>query len=132
MSTFEIVRISSDFIEFLIPITILITAITNLIPKNGKAPKQLQIIKYIVVLLFGLIHGLGFSNYLKSLLGNESEIILPLFAFNIGIEIGQICIVSVILILSKLLTSTKKINQQKLNWFLSSVGAFISVFLIFK
>ena len=75
---------------------------------------------------------MGFSNYLKSLLGNESEIILPLFAFNIGIEIGQICIVSVILILSKLLTSTKKINQQKLNWFLSSVGAFISVFLIFK
>jgi hypothetical protein len=57
-------------------------------------------LRYIMALIFGLIHGLGFSNYLRSLLGKEASIFQPLLAFNIGLEIGQLAIVLVILCLA--------------------------------
>jgi hypothetical protein len=62
--------------------------------------KQRYSAHYGLALFFGLIHGLGFSNYLKSLLGKEASLLGPLFSFNIGLEIGQILIVGVILVIS--------------------------------
>jgi hypothetical protein len=82
-------------VEFLIPCTILFSAIFNLV----KTKKRYR---YWLVAVFGLIHGLGFSNYLQSLLGAESSLFTPLLAFNIGLEIGQIAVVSLILAFSLL------------------------------
>jgi hypothetical protein len=62
-------------------------------------------------LFFGLIHGLGFSNYLKSLLGKEQSIFGPLLSFNIGLEIGQLLIVSIILIISFIFVYVFKANR---------------------
>ena len=81
------------WVEFLIPCTILLSAISNLTKMKKKY-------KYVVVAVFGLIHGLGFSNYLQSLLGAESSLFTPLLAFNIGLEVGQIAVVSLILVSS--------------------------------
>jgi len=53
-----------------------------------------------MALLFGLIHGLGFSNFLRAMLGDEESIALPLFSFNVGLEAGQIVILALILGLS--------------------------------
>ena len=75
LSTLNIVNVDSALIEFLIPVTILITALTNLFKTTRLQHKFV----YVVALFFGLIHGLGFSNYLKELLGKESSIIKPLF-----------------------------------------------------
>ncbi|MCY1722201.1 HupE/UreJ family protein [Prolixibacteraceae bacterium Z1-6] len=91
LSTLKIVNVPSDLIEFLIPATILLTAISNIIPRNSGTNKLV----YIITLFFGLIHGLGFSNYLKELLGRESNIFTPLLAFNLGLELGQLVILSV-------------------------------------
>src|SRR5688572_12761348 len=90
MSSLDIITINADLIELIIPVTILITAILNLVIKPDTS-KRWQII-YLLPLFFGFIHGMGFSNYFKVLLGREAEIILPLFAFNLGVELGQICI----------------------------------------
>jgi hypothetical protein len=65
-----------------------------------------------MVTAFGLIHGLGFSNYLQSLLGKEAGIIGPLFAFNVGLELGQMIVVAVILGLGTLLMHTLHVRQR--------------------
>lgn len=90
LATLQVIQVNMKWVEFLIPCTILISAIANLI----KIKKEY---KYIVVAFFGLIHGLGFSNYLQSLLGAENSLFTPLLAFNIGLELGQIVVVSLIL-----------------------------------
>lgn len=118
LSAFNIVNVKTPLIEFLIPITILITAISNILSKRQK-PKG-QKFKYTMALFFGLIHGLGFSNYLKSLLGKSSSITAELFAFNIGLEFGQILIVTGVLILSFFLIWIVKIKRWDWNFFLSS------------
>ena len=111
LSTLSILDISVNWIEFLIPVTILITAASNFWVKDFDF-KQRFSAHYALALFFGLIHGLGFSNYLKSLLGKESSLLGPLFSFNIGLEIGQILIVGVILALSYGLVSLLKLPRK--------------------
>ena len=112
LSALNIVHFSTKWIEFLIPITIFITAISNLFVKKFTFKSKFPII-YFFALFFGLIHGLGFSNYLKSLLGKDQSIITQLFAFNIGLEAGQILIVSIILFISFILVGILKVNRRE-------------------
>jgi hypothetical protein len=118
LSIFKIISVNTPLIEFLIPVTILITAISNIINKRQK-PKG-QGFKYSIALFFGLIHGLGFSNYLKSLLGKSSNITAELFAFNIGLEFGQLLIVLAVIIMSFIMLWIVKIKRWDYNFFLSS------------
>jgi hypothetical protein len=121
-----------ELIEILIPITILITAIANIIYKKDSYSAKLHLIKYILALFFGLIHGLGFSNYLRSLLGNEENIIKPLFAFNFGLEIGQIIIILIILFLSYLAINIIKTKKRDWTLILTGAGLGISIVLIIE
>lgn len=103
LATFNVIRIRSEVIEFLIPVTIAITALVSIFkpkPSNGKGVQ----LNYLFAVFFGLIHGLGFSNYLKELLGKETSIWQPLLAFNIGLEVGQIVIVAAFLLVTSLLS----------------------------
>lgn len=127
LSTFKIVSISTALIEFLIPLTIFTTAFWNLFLKQDGVNLKTHWIKYITALFFGLIHGMGFSNYLQTLLGNEKSILMPLLSFNLGIEIGQLIIVSIILIISYIITSWFKVARR--DWVLIFSGAGIGVSL---
>ena len=95
LSVLNIIRLPSSLIEFAIPLTILISAIFRWIQveKNENKSYQKDQKVYAVTLLFGLIHGLGFSNMLRSLLGSQADILQPLLFFNLGLEVGQIVIV---------------------------------------
>ena len=101
LATFEVVQIRSEVIEFLIPVTIAFTALLTLIKPKPNSGKGIQF-NYLLALFFGLIHGLGFSNYLRSLLGKEASIWQPLLAFNVGLEVGQIVIVAAFLLITSL------------------------------
>ncbi len=101
LATFEVVQIRSEVSEFLIPVTIAFTALLTLIKPKPNSGKGIQL-NYLLALVFGLIHGLGFSNYLRSLLGKEASIWQPLMAFNVGLEIGQIVIVASFLLITSL------------------------------
>jgi len=104
LATLHWINFSQNWIEFLIPCTILFSAFSNLNFKETKVKStKLSRRKFILVSIFGLIHGLGFSNYLQSLLGQESSILTPLFAFNIGLEFAQIIVVASILFFSNIL-----------------------------
>ena len=95
LSVLNIIRLPSSLIEIAIPLTILISAIFRWIQveKNENKSYQKDQKVYAVTLLFGLIHGLGFSNMLRSLLGSQADILQPLLFFNLGLEVGQIVIV---------------------------------------
>ncbi|RAJ87700.1 HupE/UreJ protein [Chitinophaga dinghuensis] len=121
LSVLNIIRIPSNIIEFLIPVTICITAITNIIRKDSE-PKKLQL-NYFYALFFGLIHGLGFSNYLKSMLGAQTNIVGPLLGFNLGLECGQVLIVMIILLISGAFVNLSGVKRRDWNMCISS-GAF--------
>ena len=99
LSVFNYLDFATNWIEFLIPVTILITAISNMFVKQFSFNSKFPVI-YFFALFFGLVHGLGFSFYLKSLLGMQQNIAPALLAFNWGLEIGQILIVMAILVIS--------------------------------
>ena len=123
LATLKWIEFSQNWIEFLIPCTILFSALSNLNFKETQIRStKLPTYKFILVGIFGLIHGLGFSNYLQSLLGNESSILSPLFAFNIGLELAQIIVVLSILIFSSILIELFKI---KLTYFVLVVSGII-------
>lgn len=126
LSTLKMVFIRVDIIEFLIPVTILITAISNLFNQN----KHKGYFIYLLTLFFGLIHGLGFSNYLKELLGKESSIIAPLLAFNIGLEIGQILIIAIHFLILYLAVAFFNMNHKNWKIFVSGAAAGIAAILI--
>ncbi|GAA4137672.1 HupE/UreJ family protein [Sphingobacterium kyonggiense] len=117
LAVFKIVKVDTAWIEFLIPITILLTAIYNL-PK--RRTQRNPWVLYSMTLFFGLIHGLGFSNYLQSLLGQEASILVPLLSFNIGLEFGQLIIVFFVILLSELMLKIFQVSNRDWSFFLSS------------
>ncbi len=119
LSVLNIVTYSVNWIEFLIPVTILITAISNLFVKKFVFKTKFPAI-YFMALFFGLIHGLGFSSYLKSMLGKDQSIFTQLLAFNLGLELGQILIVLIILIFSYLFVGLIKVNRREWLLFVSA------------
>ena len=123
LAAFKILNVNTAWIEFLIPITILITAIYNL-PKRRK--QRSPALLYTMTLAFGLIHGLGFSNYLQSLLGKEANIFLPLISFNIGLEFGQLIIVFFVILLSELMLKIFSVTNRDWSFFISSAVVGIS------
>lgn len=127
LSVFNVINIPSAWIEFLIPVTIVITALSNL-RKTDIEPKRKFPLVYFYALFFGLIHGLGFSNYLKSLLGKSSNVVSELLAFNLGLEAGQLLIVAGVLLVSWLFVSLFKVPRREYIVFMS--GAIFGIALI--
>ncbi|MEI3797824.1 MULTISPECIES: HupE/UreJ family protein [unclassified Chitinophaga] len=130
LSVLHIVRIPAALIEFLIPVTICVTAVSNIIRKNDE-PQKLQL-NYFYALFFGLIHGLGFSNYLKSLLGSQANIVKPLLGFNLGLEFGQIIIVMCILLISTAIVKFGGVKRRDWNMFLSSATFGVAFIMIIQ
>ncbi len=112
LSVLNVVHFSTKWIEFLIPVTIGITAISNVFVKKFVFKSKFPFI-YFLALAFGFIHGLGFSNYLKSLLGKDNNIIVQLLAFNIGLEVGQVLIVIGVLLISLILVGLLKVCRRE-------------------
>ena len=132
LASLNIISVNTKLVEFLIPLTIFITGVANIIEKRTVFSEKLHLFKYFSALFFGLIHGLGFSNYLRSLLGFEESIIKPLLAFNLGLEIGQIIIVIAFLILAYIFVNI--FNTKKREWTLivSGMGIGISIILMME
>lgn len=118
LSVFNVVNYSIAWIEFLIPVTILITAISNVFVTKFSFKSRFPLI-YFFALFFGLIHGLGFSNYLKSMMGKDESIFGQLLAFNLGLEAGQIVIVLAILLISFIFVQLLKWNRREFLLFIT-------------
>jgi len=125
LSVFELVKVKASLVEFLIPITILIRALYHLFTAGKKQLKSLSIVSGIT-LFFGLIHGLGFSNYFKSILpGSPSEKVIPLLQFALGIELAQIIVVLIVMILAYVMQLIFRFSQR--DWTLVATAFVIGV-----
>lgn len=118
LSILDIVRLPSDWVEFLIPLTIVLTALGNILMKNKKQSRNKT--NYYLALFFGLIHGLGFANTARVMIAKSQSIAVPLFGFNVGLELGQIVIVAGILVLLFILLNLFKVNKKDWILFVSS------------
>lgn len=110
LATLHIITISTYWVELLIAITILLTGLSNLFfNSNLKAVMaRMYYMRYVIALIFGWIHGMGFSNFLRSMLGQAENMFWPLMAFNVGIEIGQIFVVCVLFAIGFFLLRTAR------------------------
>lgn len=118
LSVYDIVRFSRNWVEFLIPCTIVITAISNLFQKKFTA-KSIRI-NYFLALFFGLVHGMGFANAIRMTLATGQNIGWGLLGFNLGLEAGQIFIVIILLVLSQIIQTLLKVNRREWVIFLSA------------
>ncbi|WP_405385038.1 HupE/UreJ family protein [Maribacter sp. LLG6340-A2] len=110
-SVFEIIVVNATYIEFLIPVTILATALYNLfVLKDDNDGKNIWF-HLLSTGIFGLVHGFGFSNYFKMMVMGEDEKIVPLLGFAGGIELSQVLIVMLALVLAYVLQSILNVKQ---------------------
>lgn len=125
LSVYDLIRINSNWVEFLIPCTIMITAVFNFFQKNFDR-KSLRL-NYFLALFFGLIHGMGFANTIRFMLASDQKIGWSLFGFNVGLEAGQIVVVSIILLLSYIIVN--KLHLKRRWWViaLSSIAFCIAL-----
>ena len=125
LSVLDLFRVESTLIEFLIPLTIVLTALDNMLLRSR--PKNLATMNYILAMVFGLVHGMGFANIARMSMAKEQSIFLPLLGFNIGLELGQIVVVAVLLIFSFIAVSLLKVSRKDWILFISSGVFFLSL-----
>jgi hypothetical protein len=133
LAALEIITFPTALIEFLIPVTILLTSLYNVISSARSKQSRSSIrLNYLFALFFGLIHGMGFSNFLRASLmpGEESRLVIQLLAFNIGIELGQLLIVGFILLVAFIAFSILRIRQREWTLFVSGATAGIALTLM--
>lgn len=121
LSALDYIPTNAKLIDLLIPFTIMLTAIANIINYDKKGKFSDAKVKYMIALVFGLIHGLAFASNFKFMLFSDS-IIKPLFLFNIGIEVGQLFIVMLFMIALWFYTKLIKGEHSKWNIFISGAG----------
>jgi hypothetical protein len=128
LSVFEIIAIKVKVVELLIPVTILVTAFYNLFNASRSNKKEGLNLTFFITLFFGVIHGLGFSNYFKSILGGTAmSKLLPLTEFALGIEAAQIVVVFIVLILAYIVQTVFRFSKR--DWVLVFSAIIIGVVL---
>ncbi|MGZ8378743.1 MAG: HupE/UreJ family protein [Gemmatirosa sp.] len=135
LATLRLVAVNTAVIETLIPATILVASLVAVV--QSRRPDEARpwrrsgwrgaddgprgsALLYLLALGFGLIHGLGFSNYLRALLGAESSLAVPLLAFNLGLEAGQLLIVALTLLVG---AAIARLLGARRDWVLLLSGA---------
>lgn len=126
LSSLNIIRFNNHFTEFLIPLTIFLTGLFNLLQKveNNNNIR----LNYFLALFFGLIHGMGFANSIRFMLASQQTITIPLLSFNVGIEAGQIIVVSSLLFTALVFTDIIGIKQE---WWKKAISVLCMFFALF-
>ena len=112
----DIIRFSEIWVEFLIACTIVFTAISNLFDRSKGSVK----LNYFLALVFGLIHGMGYANYLRVIVARDQSLAMTIFGFNVGLEVAQILLVLVFLIIAQISFSLLKVNRRDWVVFISA------------
>ncbi|WP_300598508.1 HupE/UreJ family protein [Niabella sp.] len=124
LSVFDLLRVPSAWVEFLIPLTIVCTALWNVLRRN-----QIRQIRtnYFLALFFGLIHGLGFANTIRLMLASDESVGTGLLGFNLGLEAGQVMVVLAILLITKLVVGRIRIPQRIYIFVVSAIVFILSL-----
>ena len=121
LAAYKIVSVDTKWVEFLIPVTIIITAVVNILYVKNTTKQLKTNTNLVFALFFGLIHGLGFSGYFKMLIGTSESKFLPLLEFALGVEIAQIIVVLIILILGFIFQTLFRFSKRDYILIISSI-----------
>lgn len=127
LSVYDVVRVKNNWVEFLIPVTIMATATFNVLQKKIN-PSSLRL-NYFLALFFGLIHGLGFANTIRFMLAKKEAIGIPLFGFNVWLEFGQLLIVTLMLLCSYVFINKIAVRQQWWIWIWSAIPFLVGCYM---
>lgn len=130
LSVLDIVRINSKLVEVLIPVTIVITAFSNLFQRKF-TPRTVRI-NYFLALFFGLIHGLGFANSIRMMLASDQSLGWGLFGFNVGLEAGQLVVVLVLLVFAKIILDFFRVERREYVIFVSAAVFGLSAVMVLE
>lgn len=125
LSVTNVIRFPDRWVEFLIPCTIVATALSNLF-RNSSSQVSMRV-NYYLALFFGLIHGMGFANTIRFMLARDQHLGMSLFAFNVGLEVGQVCIVTGLLLCSFIFIHRLQVKRREWILFLSAASFGIAV-----
>ncbi|MFK5890168.1 MAG: HupE/UreJ family protein [Flavobacteriaceae bacterium] len=130
LAAYNLIYVKDNIVEFSIAATIFITALTNIFfQKKGTGNMNVNI---IFALLFGLIHGLGFSSYFKILVGREADKVLPLISFALGVEVSQAILVIVILLFSFVGLNVFKVSKRDWVMLISAIILGITIPILYS
>ncbi|MGB7786077.1 MAG: HupE/UreJ family protein [Salinimicrobium sp.] len=127
LSVYNIVIVNTKWVEFLIPITILVTAVYDIATSKKKENTKNISLLYFTTAFFGVIHGLGFSTYFKMIAGSGENKLLPLLEFALGIETAQVIVVLTVLILAFLFQNVLQVSRR--DWILVISSIVIGIIL---
>ena len=133
LATLRLVRVDTGLVEFLIPVTIVAAAVTNLVAMRREKTSEHRVAarpaRYGLALVFGVVHGLGFSSFLRLVLGEERNLLLPLLSFNIGLELAQIVVAGAVLALALGATRGLQLSDKAWNVVLSAITGIIAAWM---
>ncbi len=132
LSVFGLIKVNVSLVEFVIPITILIVAFFNLFTSSKSNKNESITFIAVVTLSFGIIHGLGFSNYFNTILpGKSAQKLLPVSEFALGIEVAQATVIFVMLILSYIVQNFFRFSKRDWTLVMSAfiIGVVIPIIL---
>jgi hypothetical protein len=119
LAHFDIVAVSGSYVEFFIPVTILVTALYNVYNVRSSRPSETRMLLFIVTIFFGLIHGFGFARYYNMMKTDDS--VAPLMEFALGVELAQIVIVLFTLLVAFLVQGVLRFNKRDWLLIISSI-----------
>ena len=111
LSVYEVLTMDTSLVEFLIPITISLTAMFNIFYARASSENTSLLLHILAAGFFGLIHGFGFSSYFRMLMAEEDDKLVPLLGFATGIELSQLVIIMMVLLLVYLMRSVFKVGR---------------------
>jgi len=126
LSALDWIQINSDWVEFLIPLTIVLTCLLTILKLSTD---DQQTIKYFLASVFGLIHGMGFANNIRFTLANDQNFTVNLLTFNLGLEVGQLAIVLLILVLGYLFVNKGKVAPNHWSIFLTAASFGVALWI---
>jgi len=132
LSAYDILHVKMSVVEFLIPVTIMATALANIFFSKKLVSKTESNINLVFAFFFGLIHGLGFSSYFKILVDRNEAKLFPLLEFALGIEMAQVVIVILVLLTGFIFMRILNVNRRDWILVISSVVAGIVIPMLFE
>jgi hypothetical protein len=127
LSALDLFRFGVEWVEFAIPCTIVVTAGSNLFMREER--KQRSVLQYLLALCFGLVHGMGYANYIRMMLSQNQNMVWSLFSFNVGLEIGQLLVVLLVLCVQWILVKNNIISARILALAISAYVMVVSILL---
>jgi hypothetical protein len=132
LTALEIINVKPELIGYLIPVTIFVTAFSNILKKQSTYYKKNLQSNYFLAMFFGLIHGAGFGQYLKNVLIAGKPTFTQLLAYNLGIELAHIIIIFLFLISSYIFVNLVNVSRRDWNLVISSGIAGIAITIMFE